>query len=277
MVPIAAINPDRGLISPIVLDSAGWRALDAKYLRRDARYTLYQDGRAYGTARVVRGMWSESAEPVYSLEGCRTQLPLALVTLETSRKQSLALEMLASTTSLGSRRRAYPPIDMPGLADVAQELARKAGQKVEISSEAVDSLDFRTLAVRTGAGEAPTIITQWLDSAASSGVVGSAQTRHLFLIADRASSGAYVATFLHRVNGPLDEAEFRRYIDHLDLTGDGVDEIVTEVWRFRGDTWVSVLGFDGSRWREMLRAPTTWCLDQRRRPADGETPAADDH
>ncbi|HEU4563945.1 MAG TPA: hypothetical protein VFS05_04815 [Gemmatimonadaceae bacterium] len=272
MVPVATIDMGVGRLRPIVLDSAGWRALDSMYLRRDSRYTLYQDGSPRGTARVVRGMWEQGSDPVYRLDGCRTELPVALVSLETPRKQGLAIELLASSAELGWAR-STPPIDMPGLTAVAQELARKAGEKVEIGGSAVDSLDFRAVAFQSQKGAEPTLVSQWLDSAASSGASPSARARHIFIIADRAPSGAYVASFLHRVNGPLEEAEFRRYIDHLDLDGDGVDEIVTEVWRFRGDTWISVLDFDGSRWYEVLRAPTTWCLDAKSRGAEREAPA----
>jgi hypothetical protein len=41
----------------------------------------------------------------------------------------------------------------------------------------------------------------------------------VFAIADR-SGDRYAATFTHSVNGPANSATYRRYVDHLDVTGD---------------------------------------------------------
>ena len=52
---------------------------------------------------------------------------------------------------------------------------------------------------------------------------------------------------------PSGTAEFRRYIDHLDINGDGIDEIVLEGWQFAGETYVSVLGYANGEWSEVFR------------------------
>jgi hypothetical protein len=88
---------------------------------------------------------------------------------------------------------------------------------------------------------------------------------HLFFIAEMDSTGHYRATYLHRVNGPLETAAFRRYSDHADITGDGIDEIVLEGWQYRGDTFMLVLAYSGGDWTEVFRSRPNWCLDERRR------------
>jgi hypothetical protein len=259
MIPVAAIA--HGRVRPIVLDQAGWRQLDSLYFSRGATYALYQDGSVRGTAMVLRGMWNSGNEPAYRISGCTTTLPMAEVRLDTRRPQGLAVELLASTAQLGWRHPAQP-VSMPRILTVVQLLAAKAGAKAHLSPGALDSLDFHAVAVPTGAGSAPTLVTSWLDSTASSAESPSATTRHLFMVADQDPSGAWVATFVHRVAGRLRDAEFRRYVDHLDLTGDGVDELIVEGWRYGGDTWLEVLGYDQGRWREVFRSQTNWCLDE---------------
>ncbi|MDQ3699123.1 MAG: hypothetical protein M3373_14055 [Gemmatimonadota bacterium] len=260
MAPIAAIA--NGRLTPIVLDAEGWRGLDAMYLRKDAVYTLYQDGSATGTARVLRGMWEDERNPVYRLEGCRSLVPLAAVELDTRHPQSFAVELLASTAPLGWRHPAQP-LEMPQLLAAVRDIAAAAGRPAAMGRRTLDSLDSRAVAIPTGATAGPTLVVSWLDSAASNARRPAARTRHLFLIADQDSTGAYTATHVHRVAGALETAEFRRYIDHLDLTGDGVDEIIVEGWRFGGDNWLAILAYEDGSWREVFRSPTDWCLDVR--------------
>jgi len=82
----------------------------------------------------------------------------------------------------------------------------------------------------------------------------------MFVIADKDATGTYRATFAHKVFGPLGETEFRRYLDHLDLTGDGVDEIILEGWRFGGKTYLAILGFKAGKWEEIFRSRSDWCV-----------------
>jgi hypothetical protein len=83
-------------------------------------------------------------------------------------------------------------------------------------------------------------------------------------MADRDATGAYHATYAHLLHGPLGTASFRRYFDHLDLTGDGVEEIILEGWQYGGDTFLSVLGWKNGSWQEVFRSRPNWCLDERR-------------
>ena len=55
--------------------------------------------------------------------------------------------------------------------------------------------------------------------------------------------------------------EVRRYIDHADITGDGVDELLLEGWENGGDSFLLFLRYTNGRWREMARGETSWCGD----------------
>ena len=55
--------------------------------------------------------------------------------------------------------------------------------------------------------------------------------------------------------------EFRRLIDHADITGDGVDELLLEGWENGGDSYLLFLRFTNGKWREMARGATSWCAD----------------
>ena len=91
-----------------------------------------------------------------------------------------------------------------------------------------------------------------------SGVNG--KPRHVFLIGDYSDDAkGYVQSFVHVPQA--DTREYRRLIDHLDITGDGVDEIVLEGWQTGGDSFLVFLGYQGGHWRELARSATSWCAD----------------
>jgi hypothetical protein len=89
----------------------------------------------------------------------------------------------------------------------------------------------------------------------------SGATAHVLVLADDAGNG-YHSTFRHTAAGSVGTAEFRRYIDHLDINGDGIDEIVLEGWQFAGETFISILGYANGEWSEVFRGRSSWCLSK---------------
>jgi hypothetical protein len=47
----------------------------------------------------------------------------------------------------------------------------------------------------------------------------------------------------------------------VDLTGDGVDEIVLEGWRNGGDSFLVVMKYGNGKWHEIARGVNSWCAD----------------
>ncbi|MGI9078977.1 MAG: hypothetical protein ACR2G6_16865 [Gemmatimonadaceae bacterium] len=255
LMPIAALSAAKP--KPIVLDAEGWRRFDAMYMRKGKSYTLYRDGNTDGTAHIVRGMW-DGNESLYELANCKNPIPLATVKLEGDGARDFAVEMLASSAQLGWQHAAQPVQS----ANLAESMSRATADAIDakVDESLLDSLESRALAIPTGAGPAPTLVAWWIDSVATSGSSSRALTRHMFVIADKDTSGSYRATFAHKVSGPLGDTEFRRYLDHLDLTGDGVDEIILEGWRFGGKTYIAILGFEAGKWEEVFRSRSDWCV-----------------
>lgn len=255
MVPVAAIID--GAIKPIELTATGWREFDAMYTRSNRSYPLYQDGVNIGEVRVRRGMWERPGQPLYTLPGCRLVTPLSAVALKTSARLSYTVEALATTP--GVRVSPKPPAKpVKGLEARALRVAYDVARAAGIDTGSLRPSAFHFSAINTGATKSPTIVASFLDPEASD---RNGTTSHVFALADE-SGDTYQTTFSHTAAGEVGAAEFRRYIDHLDLNGDGVDEIALEGWRFAGETFLSILGYANGEWHEVFRGRSSWCLSK---------------
>ena len=260
MIPVAAIR--NGALERIELDAAGWKSFDGLYMRSPAKIALYHDGRKIGDATVRQGMWEKDGEPLYSLPSCRVLTPLASLTLPAGMKAGYTVEYLASNANIGKVQEGASMA--PDIANrAAREVAYGVGDRAGVAASSLDSLDFRAVAIHTGATPEATLVAAFIDPGASEGG-GEGNARHVFAIADR-SGDRYAATFTHAVNGSASNATYRRYVDHLDMTGDGIDEIVLEGWQSGGDTYLMVLGFRGGKWEEVFRGRSSWCVEKEKR------------
>jgi hypothetical protein len=256
MVPVAAVID--GILKPIELTASGWREFDAMYSRSNRTYSLYRDGAQIGDVRVRRGMWERRDEPLYSLPGCRLVTPLAAVSLETEARLSFTVEALAVTSGVTPQSR--PPIKpVKGMDARARRLAMDVAKSAGIDTSSLTPSAFHFSAINTGATKSPTLVVSYLDPESSD---RNGATAHVFALADEVGGGSFEPTFKHTASGSVGSAEFRRYIDHLDLNGDGVDEIVLEGWQFAGETYVSVLSYSSGEWRETFRGRSSWCLSK---------------
>ncbi len=260
MIPIAAIR--NGTLESIRLDGDGWHRFDQRFMRGGKQYALYHAGASRGEVVVGRGMW-EQDESLYSLPGCRTLTPIASVALQAEIRGGFTVELLASNGALGAQR-SVGTVNHAEVAAVAKRVAGEAGIGSGLSRPLLDSLDFHARAINTG-GSAPTIIASFIDPLAAFARSSAVRTPHLFLIADADRHGSYHATYTHATYGPLAATEYRRFFDHLDLTGNGVDEIILEGWQFGGDTFLAVLALRDGFWQEIFRTRSNWCLDERPR------------
>jgi hypothetical protein len=262
MVPIAAIVS--GELKEIRLSPSDWRKFDEMYQHAGRSYSLYQSGVATGTVDVKRGMWSDTGDALYSLPGCATLTPMASVKVNGRAASDFTLEFLASTSTTMGKPRVGAIMSQDSVDRIARAIALDVAKTVGIKESKLDSLDFRAIAFYTGVSAAPTILASFIDASAGRATSGATRTTHLVVLADKDSGGTYRATFSHRINGPLAAAGFRRYFDHLDIDGDGLDEVVLQGWQFGGDTFLSVLGWREHKWQEIYRTRANWCLDERK-------------
>ncbi|MEP6690141.1 MAG: hypothetical protein ABJD07_03235 [Gemmatimonadaceae bacterium] len=261
MIPIAAVEKDR--LHEIVLDYAGWLRFDSLYFRKGDAYPLYRDGKPLGSVRVRKGMWEDPYGPVYSLKGCGTLTPLAVVRVDLESATEFNVDLFATNRD-NERPHPTSAVSDAQARRVALQMAYESGSVVGLDHRAIDSLHLNVQVVETGTGRWPTIVAQLIDNRLDT--LGPALTRasNLLLIGDADSAGTYRATYVHRVNAPLKTTTFRRYVDHLDILGvDGVDEIMLEGWKYADNTFLTVLRFEKGQWEEIFRTRENWCLERK--------------
>ncbi|HUF26909.1 MAG TPA: hypothetical protein VMM18_08015 [Gemmatimonadaceae bacterium] len=259
MIPIAVI--DGGRLKPIVLAASGWRQFDAMYGKAGTSYTLYRDGRAAGTAVVRQGMWEKPDQPLYSLPNCQVMIPLSRVRVDTRMRLGFTIEALASNASLG-RRASDPTLSAAQVDQLARQVGQTAAQQGRIAAGVLAGLNLNARAIETRSAGPPVVIASFTDPKADERAASGGNTANIFAIAERGEDGSYQIAFSHVVSGSAADAEYRRFIDHLDIDGDGTDEIVLEGWDARGSSFLSVIRAANGRWSEMYRSRTHWCLDR---------------
>jgi hypothetical protein len=260
MIPLAALID--GSIKQINLSSDGWRQFATQYEKAGTTYRLYDDGRTVGTVKVRQGMWEKPDAPLYSLPNCRVLIPLAAVSLQTRIELGYTVDLLASSAEIAAGT-GGAELSAAELDRVAHDMGYLVGARASsgaISRKAIDGLDFRSFAVHTGATSSPTVVASFIDPGSES--LDESTTRgHIFVIADRQGDGSYAPTFSHAFSGSTANAEYRVYLNHLDLTGDGVQEILVEARQVGGGASVTALSYHNGGWQEVFRSRSGWCLD----------------
>jgi hypothetical protein len=256
IIPLAALVD--GAIKPINLAPDAWRQFATLYEKSGTTYKLYDNGREVGRATVKQGMWEKPNAPLYKLPNCEVLIPLATVSLDTRVDLGYTVDLLASSAQIAAPAHG-PALPAAELNRVAHELGYRVAEAEGISRKAVDRLEFRAFAVNAGATAAPTIVASFIDSGSDG--ADDSQSRHIFVIADKKSGNEYTPTFSHAFAAATDNDEYRVYLNHLDLTGDGVQEILVEARQVGGGAAVTVLSYQSGSWAEVFRSRSGWCLD----------------
>lgn len=256
-LPIATLVD--GHVVPLQLDDSGWRGFDRLYFPAGTSLSVYQDGRQVKDAVVQRGMWISGESPLYKLPRCRALRPLAAVAVDPATTSALMLELLATSDPLPAL--AQRTAVVAGDVDSARALAARSAQREGLTAATRGHLDLVVSAMATGATRHPTLSASYIEKGSGSGS-GGAPRRHLFVLGDWSDAGGVYQTSLIHVPGDS-LPEYRRLIDHVDLTGDGVDEVILEGWRDGGDSQLIFLRYDKGHWRELARSATSWCADKK--------------
>jgi len=249
LLPVAMAA--QGRIAPIVLDHTGWRKFDDLYFGAGTVVPIDRDGAVTAQSHVTRGMWSREG-PLYSLPGCESLRPLAAVSVDSLTSAAPLIELLATSAQL--------PLPAPRAApdtaylDSARALTALVAQRQGIDRVQRGDLSLSVHAIYTGASASPTLVGSYTEQTRGS----SKHARQVFILADSTASG-YTTSLLYVARDPA--PEFWRLIDHLDLNGDGTDEIVIEGTHDGGDSYLSILQFAGGKWKESARTATGWCGD----------------
>lgn len=252
LLPVAIMG--HGRISPINLDADGWRTFDKLYFKPGARVTIYHRGTPLSAAVVQRGMWSDGSA-LYKLPGCRTPRPMAAAKLDSIPDEMTTLDLIGTSDPVP----VSPHADLTQAdADSAHAMAEQVARRANLMPAARAEMDLSVMALPTGVSGRPTLVASFMEKPSSAGL----RPRQVFALSDSAATG-YAVSFYH---APRDSTpEFRRLIDHVDLTGDGVDEVVLEGWKPGSDSYPIVLKFINGGWHELARGAGSWCADAPRR------------
>jgi hypothetical protein len=264
MIPLAAVVA--GAIRPIGLTDAGWHELDRTFFTAGAVYPIYRDDKSVGRATVLRGMWPTDSAPLYKLPGCTSLVPRASVSLGFDQQRTdPTIEFIASSVPL-AQHPAFKGTLASGseVMKLGREFGHAVGKKADMDAAELDALDFHARQIVTGATDTPTLLVSFVDPNAGDLGGGTGHTSHLFVLADRNAAGEYEPTYRHTASGDAKTVEFQRLVDHLDVNGDGIDEIILEAWHYGADNDLVVLNFRNGQWHEALRVKQSWCLDRRK-------------
>jgi hypothetical protein len=112
-------------------------------------------------------------------------------------------------------------------------------------------------------GARATLVANQVDANAGDAGPGAGHTTSFLVLGDDLDGKGHRVTYSHLESGEARTVEFQRLLDHLDLTGDGTDEIFVESWRYAGSNDLVVLSRGNGRWHETLRVPQQWCIKQK--------------
>jgi hypothetical protein len=256
LVPIAAIV--NGELKQIVLPEPDWRRLDSAYFAAGTEYPVYRDGQPAGTLTVTRRMWEPDSEPLYALPGCRELRPMAAVTLKTKLPLDPAFEFLSVSTPLKSGpAKTQSPKDLNAAVRAVALMGLKAEQ---LDSADIDTASFSAHEIHMASGTKATLVASQIDPNAGDTGPGAGHTTHFLIFGDDPDGKGYQVSYRHLESGEARTVEFQRLLDHLDLTGDGVDEVFVESWRYASTNELVVLTRSNGKWHETLRVPQNWCV-----------------
>ena len=256
LVPIAFITD--GQVKPIVLPGADWRRLDSLYFQAGTEYPVYRDGQPAGTITVTRRMWEPDSEPLYELPGCRAVRPMAAVALATSVPLDAAFEFLSVSVPRAS---APPAAAAPrDLAEAVRALTLSALRAQQLDSADIDTASFSARAIHVAGAAKPTLVANQVNANAGDAGPGEGHATTFLVLGDDPDGTGYQVTYRHLQSGEARTVEFQRLLDHLDITGDGTDEVFVESWRYASNNDLVVLTRSNGRWQETLRVRQEWCV-----------------
>lgn len=259
IAPMAVVRG--GVVERLALDAAGWREFDATVFAPGNRLPVYRNGVELGGVEISRGMWPADSAPLYQVAGCRQVVPHALGRLQATVALEESIELLGSSQPMAQR------VDTRAIPDGAEAQGRTLASAIAAGSgigpEDLSGLDFHARWLRTGAGaNGRTLVTSYIDPNAGDLGPGAGNTAILLALAED-SAGVLQTTYQHAVSGESRTVEFQRVLNHADLNGDGVSELILEVWRYAGIPSLAVLSRQPGRWTETFRVGTDWCTDER--------------
>lgn len=248
LVPVAEIRPN-GLFPLEASGSAeASRAFAAEHLSPGLEFTLFSDGARVGRLTAERF----SVDQQYC--GVRPQIrgPIELTPSAATVQTFLALPRKEGNAfAYGAYSPVVPTRDLRVTSlNTMQQVIPTVGALWPVSVLGIRQ-DVQMFRARSGG--APTVVATFIYADELSVGPAARGAYSVFLASDDDGTG-YQGSYVDYRLFSRDGKGSARYFDHLDVDGDGSDEMVLE---FMGENsvWLSVLGRRGESWVETYRDP----------------------
>ena len=248
LVPVAEIRPN-GLFPLEASGSAeASRAFAAEHLSPGLEFTLFSDGARVGRLTAERF----SVDQQYC--GVRPQIrgPIELTPSAATVQTFLALpRQEGNAFAYGAYSPVVPTRDLRVTSlNTMQQIIPTVGALWPVSVLGIRQ-DVQMFRARSGG--APTVVATFIYADELSVGPAARGAYSVFLASDDDGTG-YRGSYVDYRLFSRDGKGSARYFDHLDVDGDGIDEMVLE---FMGENsvWLSALGRRGESWVETYRDP----------------------
>lgn len=242
--PIATIGAQG--FRQVRMGPRGWRALDLQYLHEENTLTAIRDGRPAGDLKMRRGMWSAGAQ-LDSIEGCRVLVPVGVVD---NPPPSVRLAIAGPRPTL----KAVAPLSAGELQEALSTIHTLISPSSGISTSLLSSYQREVYVLNTGAGPRPSILVIYNDNVPVSDTLSpiAQRPRHFAVILDKGIYG-YKTTFTFTTLGNAKDQPRMRWLDYVDVDGDGKAELFFSFLYGKDYEATQVLKFENEAWREVLK------------------------
>lgn len=257
IVPIYA--KDRAGSTKLALTSKGWRALDSMYMHAGSIGTFYKNGQPSTRGGIQRGMWDAKLPVLDTIQGCRFPLPSARL-LETGvAAGGESIPAFFAVPDLGKQRYAHAAIT-PAVRDAISNIPLLVGPTSGVPRAKLLKYKPTIDVISTGVSKSPTIVAVYDDPTPIPTKPDwiNVVPRQLIAILDRGSLG-YTPDYTYTTLGLPGTPATLRYLDNLDIDGDGVSEIIFGMQRSDRPLYLVVLKHYESGWRELYRRGNSRC------------------
>ena len=248
IVPLATIGNQGFLL--LTLSDRGWRSFDIKYLHGGHDLFPTRSGRTGAPLQTIRGMWEGT--PLDSIRGCSVILPAAVANIPAGVEflTSAPLPPRTRVTSLSAGELQTAIRGVPAL------IAPAAG----IPMSKLPRYTREVFVAESGNEPRATIIVVFNDPEIVPDSVQpmGQRPRHLVVILDKGVYG-YKPTYTYSTLGNRRSPPRFRFLDHLDVDGDGKAELFFGLRVAGAPLYTVVLRYHANAWRELLRNERQRC------------------
>jgi hypothetical protein len=171
----------------------------------------------------------------------------------------VSVEYLASTTPL-TQPKSERTLPRESAAQ-GRTLANTTAAARQIGAEELSNLEFVSRWLPTGAGPSGrTLFASYIDPVGGDEGAGAGHSVMLLAMAED-SAGTLNPSYQHVSSGAVRTVVIQRLLNHADLDGDGVDEILIEESKYAGAPEIAVLKYTQGKWRAVFRVSQDWCLE----------------